>query len=384
MSITVRQSSSLIRASRPSRVSPALLTRMSRSPAASTSAQRRRGVGDVGLHGATADLPRDLLGLVLAAAVADDDRRAGRGELDRDRAADPTRGARDECRLPVERAEPAHDREGLPSLLQAGEVVDGERAHALVDALDEARRARCPGPTSTNVVTPSWTSSRAACVNLTGAVSWSTSSEPSRVAGSILAVTVDMNGAIGSWKRTRSIAGLSRLPALRDERAVERPGDLQLDGSSCAEALGLGAALLNCVVLTGDDDLAGAVVVRRPHAQDLACTASRPPRPRDRGSRPSSPGARGRPRPSPGRARGRARSPRGVPIAPTEASAENSPTEWPTTTSGSSPASRIAARMARHVATSAGCCTSVSTRSSSGESKQSFWRSRPDASLPTR
>ena len=33
--------------------------------------------------------------------------------------------------------------------------------------------------------------------------------------------------------------------------------------------------------------------------------------------------------------------------------------------------------MARHVATSAGCCTSVSTRSSSGESKQSFWRSRP-------
>ena len=70
-----------------------------------------------------------------------------------------------------------------------------------------------PGPTSTKVVTPPWTSSRAACVNRTGAVSWSTSSEPSRVAGSIFAVTVDMNGAIGSWKRTRSIAGLRRLPA---------------------------------------------------------------------------------------------------------------------------------------------------------------------------
>ena len=38
MSSTVRQSSSLIRTSRPSRVSPALLTRMSTSPAASTSA----------------------------------------------------------------------------------------------------------------------------------------------------------------------------------------------------------------------------------------------------------------------------------------------------------------------------------------------------------
>ena len=70
-----------------------------------------------------------------------------------------------------------------------------------------------PGPTSTNVVTPSWTSSRAAWVNFTGAVSWSTSSEASLVAGSTRAVTVDMNGAIGSWKPIRSIAGLSRSAA---------------------------------------------------------------------------------------------------------------------------------------------------------------------------
>jgi hypothetical protein len=34
-------------------------------------------------------------------------------------------------------------------------------------------------------------------VKRTGAVSWSTSSEPSRCAGSIFAVTVDMKGSTG-------------------------------------------------------------------------------------------------------------------------------------------------------------------------------------------
>src|SRR5262245_57340005 len=43
-----------------------------------------------------------------------------------------------------------------------------------------------------------------------------------------------------------------------------------------------------------------------------------------------------------------------------------------------------AARIARLVVTSAGCCTSVSTSSSTGESKHSRRRSRPDASEPTR
>ena len=54
----------------------------------------------------------------------------------------------------------------------------------------------------------------------------------------------------------------------RDERAVERPGDLQPDGSSSAEALRLGATLLDGVELAGDDDLPRAVVVRGPHADD--------------------------------------------------------------------------------------------------------------------
>ena len=126
-----------------------------------------------------------------------------------------------------------------------------------------------PGPTSTKVVTPPCTSSCAAWVNLTGAVSCLTSSEPSRVG------RLDLRGHGRHERRDRVVeahevdGGLEALAGVPDERAVERAGDLQLDGSSCAEALGLGAALLNCIVLAGDDDLAGAVVVRRPDAEDL-------------------------------------------------------------------------------------------------------------------
>jgi hypothetical protein len=64
-----------------------------------------------------------------------------------------------------------------------------------------------PGPTSTKTFTPWRISSRAACVNFTGAVSWSTSSEAIRCAGSIFAVTVDMKGAIGSANFAFSSAG---------------------------------------------------------------------------------------------------------------------------------------------------------------------------------
>jgi hypothetical protein len=64
-------------------------------------------------------------------------------------------------------------------------------------------------------------------------------------------------------------------------------------------------------------------------------------------------------------------------------SAANSPTEWPTTKSGVMPRARSAALIASEVATSAGCCTSVSSRSSAGASKQSCLRSRPAASLPS-
>ena len=127
-----------------------------------------------------------------------------------------------------------------------------------------------PGPTSTNVVTPPWTSSRAACVNLTGAVSWSTRSE--REAGGGL----DARGHGRHERRDRVVEPdrldrrLEPVGRPRDERAVERPRDLQLDRSSSAEVLGLGAQLLDCVVLAGDHDLARAVVVRGPDADDLA------------------------------------------------------------------------------------------------------------------
>src|SRR5581483_5676134 len=56
-----------------------------------------------------------------------------------------------------------------------------------------------------------------------------------------------------------------------------------------------------------------------------------------------------------------------------------SPTEWPTTKSGVMPHSFNAASTARLVATRAGCCTSVSTSSSSGASKQRRTRSSPVA-----
>ena len=100
-------------------------------------------------------------------------------------------------------------------------------------------------------------------------MSCSTSSEPEPGRG------LDLGGHGRHERRDRLVeanevdGGLESLAGIPDERAVERAGDLQLDGSSCAEALGLGAALLNCIVLAGDDDLAGAVVVRRPDAKDL-------------------------------------------------------------------------------------------------------------------
>ena len=53
-----------------------------------------------------------------------------------------------------------------------------------------------------------------------------------------------------------------------DERAVERARHLELDRSSSAEVFGLGAALLDRLMLARDHDLARAVVVRRPHAHD--------------------------------------------------------------------------------------------------------------------
>ena len=58
---------------------------MSRSPAVRDEALGLVGVGDVGLHGGRTGLTRDLLGLVLAGAIAERDARAGARELERDR-----------------------------------------------------------------------------------------------------------------------------------------------------------------------------------------------------------------------------------------------------------------------------------------------------------
>ena len=55
-----------------------------------------------------------------------------------------------------------------------------------------------------------------------------------------------------------------------DERTVECAGDLQPDCSSSAEAFSFGAQLLHGRVFAGDDDLARAVVVGGPDADDSA------------------------------------------------------------------------------------------------------------------
>src|SRR5581483_9445123 len=65
-------------------------------------------VRDVRLHGAAADLGRELRRLPFPGPVADHDRGTRLRELDRDRAADPARRARDERVLPLEGGE-GHD-----------------------------------------------------------------------------------------------------------------------------------------------------------------------------------------------------------------------------------------------------------------------------------
>src|SRR5581483_4282029 len=170
---------------------------------------------DVSQDGTATDLGRERLGLVRAAAVADDDVGARRRQLRRNGAADPARGAGDESELAVEPAETAiRHAEASSSLIFSS---DRRSLTGIAFTLRSIRFSRpestFPGPTSTNVRTPSLASSDAACVNRTGAVSWSTSSAPIRCASSNRAVTVDMNAASGSLNLTRSIAGRSRSAA---------------------------------------------------------------------------------------------------------------------------------------------------------------------------
>ena len=58
-----------------------------------------------------------------------------------------------------------------------------------------------------------------------------------------------------------------------DERAVERTRHAQLHGAAGAGLFGSGASLVDRGVLARDDDLPGAVVVRRPHVEDAAADA---------------------------------------------------------------------------------------------------------------
>src|SRR5439155_26286134 len=85
------------------------------------------GIGQVGLDGLPTRLLRNLLGFVLARAIADRDRSARARQLERNCAPDPAGASGDECRLPCQgaevsqsrgspRASPAHgDRPPTPS-----------------------------------------------------------------------------------------------------------------------------------------------------------------------------------------------------------------------------------------------------------------------------
>src|SRR5439155_18618644 len=141
-------------------------------------------VGHVGLDGPAADLGGDLLGFLGTGAVADDDLRSCPRELHCDRAPDPARAAGDEREPPVERAELAHAPVAASSIFSSVARLLTEIALTLRSMRLTRPERTLPGPTSTNVRVPSLISSEAACVNRTGAVSWSTSSGPMRWADS--------------------------------------------------------------------------------------------------------------------------------------------------------------------------------------------------------
>src|SRR6185437_1519857 len=174
--------------------------------------RRRFGLRDVGLDGAAADLRCERLRLLCARAIADDDGRACARELRRDCAPDPARRSGNERRPAFQRGEAHVSASDSCSLSSAARLLT-EIAFALRSIRFTRPESTFPGPTSTNVFTPPRISSDAAWVKRTGAVSWSTRSGAMRCADSRRAVTVDMNGATGSWNFTRSIAGRSRSAA---------------------------------------------------------------------------------------------------------------------------------------------------------------------------
>ena len=133
-------------------------------------------------------------------------------------------------------------------------------------------------------------------------------------------------------------------------------------------------------VLAGDHDLARAVVVRRPDADDLGAERLDDVvvETEDRGHRP---GVSARPRPSPGRVRD---EPDRLARCPSVGRRERG--ELADRVADDEvrrdPRALSAASTARLVATSAGCCTSVSTRSSTATRSRAAAGRGPDASLP--
>ena len=89
-----------------------------------------------------------------------------------------------------------------------------------------------------------------------------------RCASSSFAVTVDMNGGVGFCQVVFASTGPKRSAAAGHERAVERAAHPQLHGLAGTAGGRLLDQAVDRRVLARDHDLAGAVVVRRPHAVD--------------------------------------------------------------------------------------------------------------------
>ncbi len=147
-----------------------------------------------------------------------------------------------------------------------------------------------PGPISTNMPTPSFTSPRTACVNLTGAVSCSTSRAAMRCASSSFAVTVDMNGGAGFCQVAFASAGLRRSAARATSGLWNAPLTRSFTVLRAPRAAASSMQTVDCRVLAGDHDLARAVVVRRPDVRRSRGRAPRRRRPRGRAPPPSLPG----------------------------------------------------------------------------------------------
>ena len=112
--------------------------------------------------------------------------RALGGERARDRAADAARGAGHQRDPALERgpsAPPRRRAERRSVALERLGSLDVQHARALARSSGRARPARCPGPTSTKVVTPSRTSRSTDSCQRTGADTWRTS--PSRHAAPV-------------------------------------------------------------------------------------------------------------------------------------------------------------------------------------------------------